>query len=532
MSTISPMQSLLQELKPFSHYDLKSNSMDRGQTLFKVHNLTIDFYRTPLKTELIEAGYKYAQSINLTKQINDMFDGHAINNTEKRAAHHTALRSQNGEGLHQTEAQEALAKTCEIAEQIRQKQWLGANDKPITDVVNIGIGGSDLGPRLVCTALQSNQPSINIHFVANIDPAELAEVLNGCSAETTLFIIASKSFNTIETLENAKQARKWLLENIKEESLNKHLIAISANVEKARLFGISSKNILPMWDWVGGRYSLWSAIGLPIAIALGETGFKQLLSGAEAMDNHFKTTPFNKNIPCLMALLEIFYTNILNFQSLAIIPYSHKLRLLPDYLQQLCMESNGKSVSQEGHPVQHATNPVIWGSAGTIGQHSFHQLLHQGTQTIPVDFILPLTNEYKEEKDDRHLHLIANCLAQSKALCEGKTEQKAYEEMLNAGMDEKSAKALSSHKAIPGNRPHTLIGLNSLNPATLGSLIALYEHKTFVCSIFWGINAFDQWGVELGKQLSMPIADALISETPDKIDSMTDDWIKRFKEQN
>ncbi|MCH1488319.1 MAG: glucose-6-phosphate isomerase, partial [Pseudomonadales bacterium] len=343
-------------------------------------------------------------------------------------------------------------------------------------------------------------------------------------------------FSTVETLENARAARQWLLREILDADLGKHLIGITANIEKAVEFGIDAENLLPLWDWVGGRYSLWSAIGLPIAIAHGSQYFEQLLRGANAMDKHFCDSELNQNLPFLLAALDLINVNVCGAQSAAVLPYSHQLALLPAYLQQLCMESNGKSVRLNGEHVSYATSPVVWGSAGTVGQHSFHQLLHQGTGNIPIDFILPLRPNKASTFDDdaRHRQLVANCLAQSKALTEGKSAAQALQELLAAGAGQEEAERLAPHKASPGNRCNTIIAMDELTPATLGALIALYEHKIFVQSVFWDINAFDQWGVELGKQLGGPIdtAMSLGKNSSSETDAATEQWINNYFSAN
>ena len=350
---------------------------------------------------------------------------------------------------------------------------------------------------------------MNLKFVANIDPADLAEVLKSSDPETSLFIIASKSFATPETLTNAHDARKWLqLAAGSDTDISNHFIAITSRTDRAHEFGVSQANILPMWDWVGGRFSLWSAIGLPIALATSFDVFKQLLEGACEVDQHFLQAPLKENIPALLALLEIWYVNFWGCKSVAVLPYDHHLRLLPDHLQQLTMESNGKSVRRDGSPIDYSTCPVLWGSAGTIGQHSFHQMLHQGTQMIPVDFILPLSSH--EANQQKHAHMVANCLAQAQTLMEGQQAEEVALKLSQEGLDPSAVDALTPHKVMPGNRPSTIITTPKLTPQALGSLIALYEHKTFAASVILGINAFDQWGVELGKQAAESIYNSLI----------------------
>lgn len=522
--------------------DLFAQEPNRAtQWTFKAAGITLDLCRTPIHDNSLKRIVKYAQSQELESKIQQLLSGGELNTTERRAAHHTALRDifDSPASGHQQMARHTFERVCELADQLGSRQWLGANGNPITDVINIGIGGSDLGPRLVCAALDHGQLANSerpaVHFVANVDPVELDQVLATCQPSSTLIVVASKTFSTVETLENARAARQWLLREILDADLGKHLIGITANIEKAVEFGIDAENLLPLWDWVGGRYSLWSAIGLPIAIAHGSQYFEQLLRGANAMDKHFCDSELNQNLPFLLAALDLINVNVCGAQSAAVLPYSHQLALLPAYLQQLCMESNGKSVRLNGEHVSHATSPVVWGSAGTVGQHSFHQLLHQGTGNIPIDFILPLRpNKASTFDDARHRQLVANCLAQSKALTEGKSAAQALQELLAAGAGQEEAERLAPHKASPGNRCNTIIAMDELTPATLGALIALYEHKIFVQSVFWDINAFDQWGVELGKQLGGPIdtAMSLGKKSSSETDAATQQWINNYFSAN
>ena len=523
--------------------DLFAQEPNRAtQWTFKAAGITLDLCRTPIHDNSMKSIVKYAQSQELGSKIRQLVSGGELNTTERRAAHHTALRDifDSPASDHQQMARHTFERVCELADQLGSGQWLGANGNPITDVINIGIGGSDLGPRLVCAALDHGQLANSerpaVHFVANVDPVELDQVLATCRPSSTLIVVASKTFSTVETLENARAARQWLLREILDADLGKHLIGITANIEKAVEFGIDAENLLPLWDWVGGRYSLWSAIGLPIAIAHGSQYFEQLLRGANAMDKHFCDSELNQNLPFLLAALDLINVNVCGAQSAAVLPYSHQLALLPAYLQQLCMESNGKSVRLNGEHVSYATSPVVWGSAGTVGQHSFHQLLHQGTGNTPIDFILPLRPNKASTFDDdaRHRQLVANCLAQSKALTEGKSAAQALQELLAAGAGQEEAERLAPHKASPGNRCNTIIAMDELTPATLGALIALYEHKIFVQSVFWDINAFDQWGVELGKQLGGPIdtAMSLGKNSSSETDAATQQWINNYFSAN
>jgi glucose-6-phosphate isomerase len=386
-----------------------------------------------------------------------------------------------------------------------------ASGEAFTDVVNIGIGGSDLGPAMAYQALAHyHQNRVSCHFVSNVDPDHLHFTLKALNPNTTLFIVASKSFTTLETLSNAEAAKHWLEQHFaNDEQLHNHFIAVTSKPDRAEAFGIAGDKIFPMWDWVGGRYSLWSAIGLPLALAFGREHFDALLAGAHAMDKHFQHEDYASNLPVLLALLSIWNHNILGINSLAVIPYSQQLAKLPAYLQQLVMESNGKSVSKDGVAIEHQTSPILWGEAGTNGQHSFFQLLHQGTQTVAVDFILPLCSDTDKAG---HRKLVANCLAQAQALMQGQSQQDVLDR-------EPDSQAITAHKLMPGNKPSNMISMQRLTPETLGALLALYEHKTFVESWIWDINAFDQWGVELGKRLCSDILSAMGSE-PDRVTDM------------
>tara|TARA_B100000767_G_scaffold271820_1_gene298231 strand:+ start:1314 stop:2999 length:1686 start_codon:yes stop_codon:yes gene_type:complete len=510
----------------FSHGSVEENAR------LSAAGLTIDLSRAFINQEILDELILFAETMGLSDQIQALIGGAEVNNTEQRAAHHTALRCPPAK-QHRAEVTATQHKIKGISDRLRSGQWRGHGGSVITDIINIGIGGSDLGPRMITHALSHFADGPNVHFVANVDPRDLETTLQVLAPSTTLIIISSKSFSTTETLENALSARKWLLTEMNQDDLSNHIIAVSSNNEKAIEFGVNAENVLPMWDWVGGRYSLWSAIGLPIAIATGYQNYNDLLAGAHAMDEHFANNSLTNNIPVLLGLLEIWYINYCSANSIAVLPYSHELRLLPDYLQQLVMESNGKQVSKDGEPVKHRTCATIWGSAGTIGQHSFHQLLHQGTESIPVDFILPLKSHSHEKH--KQAHLVANCLAQSKALTEGKSISIAEQELLNAGVSNEEAQRLAKHKASPGNRANTIIAMDQLNAKNLGALVAMYEHKVFVQSIMWNINAFDQWGVELGKQLSTPILNTLQndnSKATADTDETTAFWCEQFINQN
>ena len=419
-----------------------------------------------------------------------------------------------------------------LAEAIRTRSWRGYLNQPITDVVNIGIGGSHLGPLMVTEALRPySLHDLNIHYVSNVDENHINDTLENLNPATTFFIISSKSFTTQDTMVNAETARQWHINKAgNDEHIDKHFSAVSSNVEAAKKFGIDEDNIFQMWDWVGGRYSLWSAISLPIVIAIGKENFDELLQGAYEADVHFRTAPLEDNIPITMALLGIWYNNFFDAQSTVALPYDQHLHKFPAYLQQADMESNGKGVDRQGQVVDYTTGPVLFGEIGIAAQHAFFQLLHQGTKLVPADILAPVSNFHCIAR--HHRALMSNVFAQAEALMKGKTEQEAYAELKAEGLDEDAIKALLPNKIFPGNRPTSTFLFNSLNPATLGSLIALYEHRIFVQGIIWNINSFDQWGVELGKQLASGILQELDdNELTDKHDSSTNGLINYYKTQ-
>jgi len=498
----------------------------------------LNYSRNPINEATLSALVDIAQQANVAGKREAMFRGDKINSTEQRAVLHTALRQLDDTPIFIdgtdiiAEIRATQQKMFQLVKAIHGGKWTGYSGKHITDVVNIGIGGSDLGPRLVTEALSPYHTGhVNCHFVANVDGSDLSQTLATLNPETTLFIVASKSFTTQETLMNATSARCWLVTAAgSEDVVTKHFIAISSQLDKVAEFGIDTDNCLTMWDWVGGRYSLWSAIGLPIALAVGMTHFLELLTGANAMDTHFVEAPLSHNMPVILALLGVLQHNVYGCSSQAVLPYDQHLALLPDYLQQADMESNGKSVQLDGSPVIRQTGPVIWGNVGTNGQHAFHQLLHQGTQTIPVDFVVALQNHHN--LTEHHAALVANCLAQAQALMQGKTEEQAFHELCEQGMDKTEAMHLAPHKVIAGNKPSNIIYFKQLTPPTLGALLALYEHKIFAQGIIWNINSFDQWGVELGKQLGKPIFNALLNGEALNADSATLHLVKAFREAN
>ncbi|MFJ2491619.1 glucose-6-phosphate isomerase [Pseudomonas iridis] len=498
--------------------------------------LFLDYSKNLINPQTRDLLVSLANEVDLKGAIKALFDGEIVNTSEQRPALHTALRRPVGDKLSvngvnvMPEVHKVLNQITDLVGRIHDGLWRGYTEKPITDVVNIGIGGSFLGPELVSEALLSYaQKGVRCHYLANIDGSEFHELTQKLRAETTLFIVSSKSFNTLETLKNAQAARAWYLaQGGSEAELYRHFIAVSSNNAAAVAFGIREENIFPMWDWVGGRYSLWSAIGLPIALAIGMSNFKELLSGAYTMDQHFQTAPFEQNMPVLLALLGVWYGNFWGAQSHAILPYDHYLRNITKHLQQLDMESNGKSVRQDGTPVSTDTGPVIWGGVGCNGQHAYHQLLHQGSQLIPADFIVPIVSF--NPVSDHHQWLYANCLSQSQALMLGKTLPEAEAELREKGMSEDQVHKLAPHKVIPGNRPSNTLVVERISPRRLGALVAMYEHKVFVQSVVWGINAFDQWGVELGKELGKGVYNRLVgSDETNADDPSTQGLINYFR---
>ena len=530
-STLLPLQlDQLPEFKALNtHFaEVKSLQMreqfaadkDRfTQFSLQAAGLNLDYSKNRVTQTTIKLLSDLAQARNLPASIQAMFNGELINQSESRPALHTALRNFSGEPVMvdgkdvMPEVQQTLARMKEFCWSIRSQQWRGFSNKPFTDVVSIGIGGSFLGPKLASQALKPYwSKQINCHYLANIDGSDLTEVLQDLNPETTLFIVQSKSFTTQETLKNATACREWFLYNGgTENDLARHFSAVTANVSKAEELGIDAENIFPMWDWVGGRYSLWSAIGLPLMLTIGFENFREMLMGAYEMDCHFKTAPLEQNMPVLMGLLGVWYVNFFDAQSHAILPYDHYLRGLPAHIQQLDMESNGKSVDVYGRPLNHQAGPIIWGGAGSNGQHAYHQLLHQGTQFAPCDFILPLTSH--NPVDRFHALLVSNCLSQSQALMQGKDLAQARDELQAAGKTHAQIDEIAPQKMIPGNRPSNTLFFDKSTPKVVGALIALYEHKVFVQGQIWGVNSFDQWGVELGKQLGDKVHGSLLAQS-------------------
>ncbi|MEW6119504.1 MAG: glucose-6-phosphate isomerase [Pseudomonadota bacterium] len=479
--------------------------------------LLLDYSKNRVTSDTMALLTALAHESGLERLRDDMFSGRRINFTENRAVLHTALRAPIRpplvvEGIDvEAEVAQVLNRMQRFVESVHNGNWRGHTGKPIRDVVNIGIGGSDLGPAMVCGALEHHAvESVRVHFVSNIDPAHLACTLRSLDPETTLFIVASKTFTTLETLANANSAKAWLLDALRAPAaVARHFVALSTNAQAVEAFGIDPENMFIFWDWVGGRYSLWSAIGLSIALQIGWGNFQALLAGAHAMDIHFREAPLDANMPVILGLLGIWYANFLGTDTYGIFPYDQRLRLLVPFLQQLDMESNGKNVSRDNKRVNYNTGPIVWGAPGTNGQHAFFELVHQGTRLIPTDFLVAAVNP--TPLSDQHEWLLANCLAQTEALLKGKSRAVIEAELIAQGMTREAAKALAPHKVFPGNRPSNTLLYQKLDPHTLGMLIALYEHKVFVQGAIWQINSFDQWGVELGKQLAPPIRAALSS---------------------
>ena len=476
----------------------------------RLEEFALDYSKNLVTRDTMRLLRELAQEAEVEAWRDRMFAGEYINTTEDRAVFHIALRHQqptpmmvDGKDVMPV-VREVLGRMRNFVTQVRDGHWRGATGQRIKTVVNIGIGGSDLGPAMSVQALRPFcHPEMSFRFVSNVDGAHIAAALAEADAATTLFIVSSKTFTTQETLANANAARDWLVARLSSSAVPRHFAAVSAAPDKAKAFGIEVENVFGFWDWVGGRYSMWSAIGLPIALALGWEGFEKFLGGAHAMDRHFREAPMERNLPLTMGLIALWNIDFLNCNSYAVLPYAQDLARLPAYLQQLEMESNGKSTRRDGKPVKCATGPVLFGEPGTNGQHAFYQLIHQGTQRVFCDFILAARD--KSGHPDLHRLLTANFLAQSQALMLGKSAAEAEAEMRKAGMKAKQARALSTHRAFSGDRPSNSILMGELDPYHLGKLIALYEHKTFVLGILWGINSFDQWGVELGKQLANDI---------------------------
>jgi glucose-6-phosphate isomerase len=527
----------LKEIKSVEMKDLFDEDDQRFDKFsVKFNGILLDYSKNKINEKTISLLLDLAKEMNVTAWTEKMFAGEKINFTEKRAVLHTALRNRSNKPVFfegndvMPEINKVLNQMKSFCEAIRGGAWKGFTGKPISDVVNIGIGGSDLGPFMVTEALKPYSKSgLNAHFVSNVDGTHIAEVLKKVNPETTLFIIASKTFTTQETLANAETAKAWFLNSAKDEKhVAKHFAALSTNAKAVAAFGIDTANMFEFWDWVGGRYSLWSAIGLSIALNIGFENFEELLLGAHEMDEHFRTTPFEQNLPVILAVLGVWYNNFFEAQSHAILPYDQYMHRFAAYFQQGDMESSGKFVTRDGEEVDYQTGPIIWGEPGTNGQHAFYQLIHQGTKLIPADFIAPIVSQ--NPIGEHHTLLLSNYFAQTEALMKGKTTEEAKAELEKSGVTGDELANLLPHKVFKGNRPTNSILFKKLTPKVLGSLIAMYEHKIFVQGMIWNINPYDQWGVELGKQLAKVILPELYSE--DKIsshDSSTNGLINYFK---
>ncbi len=517
--------------------ELFAQNGDRFQQFsIELGDILFDYSKHIITRETVGLLLELARFAGVEDKRQRMFAGQKINLTEKRAVLHVALRNRSDHPI-EVDGEDVmpgvnavLDKLHRLSDRVRSGEWKGFTGETITDVVNIGIGGSDLGPLMVTEALKPyGRRDLRVHFVSNVDGTHLVETLKGLNPETTLFLVASKTFTTQETLTNAHSAKRWLLDCAKDEKhVAKHFAAISTNTAEVERFGIDATNMLGFWNWVGGRYSLWSAIGSSIAIAIGFENFVEMLFGAHQVDEHFRTAPLEENIPVLMAMLGIWYNNFFGAESHVILPYDQYLHRFAAYLQQADMESNGKRVTTSGDAIDYSTGPIIWGEPGTNGQHAFYQLIHQGTKLVPADFIASVSSH--NPIGDHHPKLLSNFFAQTEALMRGKTEEEARRELQATDMSAADVTALLPHKIFPGNRPTTSILLNKLTPRALGSLIALYEHKIFVQGVVWNVNSFDQWGVELGKALAKKILPELQGEEQvSNHDGSTNGLINWFK---
>ena len=536
LSKLSPDAARWQMRELFEHDPgrFKAMSVDAA-------GLFLDYSKNRLDGRTLALLLELARERGVEGKRDAMFAGEKINNTEQRAVLHTALRAPADAAKLMVDGQDVGADVHAVLQRIRifsdavrSGAWLGHTGKAITDIVNIGIGGSDLGPKMVCLALrQYSHPALRLHFVSNVDGHDLDAALSSVDPETTLFIIASKTFTTSETMMNAQTARRWFTAlapaGVGNTALARHFVAVSTNVEAIKAFGIDPDNMFPFWDWVGGRYSVWSAIGLPIALAVGFGYFSDFLAGAHAMDQHFQSAPLAANMPVLLALVGFWNRQFLDCGSVSIAPYHQDLSRFPAYLQQLEMESNGKRVTRDGTAVDYATCPAVWGECGTNGQHAYFQMLHQGTDVTPIDFIAALRPGH--ELQHHHAALLANCFAQSEAFMRGKTIDEVRADLQAQGLDAAEIERLAPHKTFIGNRPSNTILMEYLTPHSLGALVALYEHKTFVQGVLWDVNSFDQWGVELGKALAKNIEAELTSAPrPELHDSSTNGLIAKARE--
>ena len=539
LTTLPAWQALLKHKNQTENLhmrDLFAQDKSRFENFhLRFNDILFDYSKNRITQETLSLLRDLAKQCDLKGWTEKMFSGEKINHTENRAVLHTALRNRSDEPVYvdgvdvMPEVQSELDKMREYSESIRGGQWLGFSGKPIIDIVNIGVGGSDLGPVMVSEALYPyRKAGLRVHFVSNVDPSHICDTLKGLDPERTLFIVSSKSFTTQDTIMNAHTARDWLMENSRDESAtSKHFIAVAANVKAATEFGIKEENIFKMWDWVGGRYSLWSSIGLSVAIYIGMDRFESLLQGAYEMDEHFRNAPLEENLPVTLALLGVWYTNFYDAESHVLLPYDQHLHRFPAYFQQGDMESNGKGTTRNGKAVDYATGPIIWGELGITGQHAFYQNLHQGTHLVPADFIVPIDS--LNPVGDHHLVLLANFFAQTRTLMTGKNEEEARQELINEGCSEEEIERLYPSRLMPGNKPSNTLLLKALTPKALGSLIALYEHKIFTQGVIWNINSYDQPAVELGKKVAASIYDDLRKHSAvDKYDNSTNGLVNYF----
>lgn len=509
------LQVELDQLRQISIRDLFAARPDRFADFHvRLEGLLLDYSKQRVRKDTMNKLVEMAVQCGLSAAIQSQFSGELINATEKRAVLHTALRKRNSDALLvdgqdiMPDVRRVLAQMSTFSNEVISGKWKGATGKAIEHVVNIGIGGSDLGPLMVCEALKPYSNHLKMHFVSNVDGSHLHQTLKQCDPETTLFLVVSKTFTTQETMANASAARSWIVEALgSEAAVPHHFVAVSTRPDLVAAFGIDTSNMFVFWDWVGGRYSLWSAVGLSISLSIGFSGFERLLEGAFTMDEHFRTAKFNENIPVILGLLGIWNSNYWEAATHAVLPYDQYLHRFPAYLQQTDMESNGKSVDRNGEEVAYSTGPVVWGEPGTNGQHAFYQLIHQGTQLIPCDFIASARSA--NEIGNHQLLLLANCLAQSKALMEGKSETEVRTELAAQGLSEQEVKSILPFKVFKGNIPSNTLLFDQLDPFNLGMLIAAYEHKIFVQGILWNVYSYDQWGVELGKKLAADILPGL-----------------------
>ncbi len=535
-TTTSAWHKLLLHFMTMQNVSMKTlfeNDQERTQKLhIQWNDFVVDYSKNIITGETLDLLLQLADEVQLKEAIAQYFSGTAINQTENRSVLHTALRAPETANI-AVDGKNVMPEIFEVKRKIQQftaevesGARKGYTGKPFTDVVNIGIGGSDLGPAMVVEALQYYKNHLNVYFISNIDGDHVNEIIKKLNPETTLFVVASKTFTTQETLSNAQTVRTWFLQSAGQEDVAKHFVAVSTNIKNVTAFGIDAENIFPMWDWVGGRFSLWSAVGLSISLAVGFDNFDNLLKGANQMDEHFKTEKFDKNIPVILALLSVWYNNFFGAESEALIPYTQYLQKLAPYLQQGIMESNGKSIGRDGKPVNYQTGTIIWGEPGTNSQHAFFQLIHQGTKLIPADFIGFVKPLYGNK--DHHDKLMSNFFAQTEALLNGKTEVQVQTEFDAQDLPKAQAEYLLPFKVFTGNKPTNTLLIQKLTPESLGSLIALYEHKIFVQGIIWNIFSYDQWGVELGKQLASAVLDEIHSGKIAKHDSSTTFLLSEF----